>query len=1070
MRTQVLNEMDKQNMTKAQAKLFIQSADISARQGKQMMSVLSNQLDKLNVMSADESNEAITTLKKHVQDTYDRELSIANQTNGMLSKAVRIKLSEELFDLNLTKEDADTVNNILEEHELLRPDDPDFKEAKGLIDNVVKLKAKISKNYIGAVNNTREKLIPHTNPNKNTVVYNNKAYKEDGRLVEDQGVMTIINKNVEAADNIITITQQNGLDITSNWFRYNQLHYGGLYDEVADKIPEDFRQIDMSELLIEINEKSKPSRSLGRKESPIDSQLKRMSEDILNVQLENAYKKAWNSSVKAAQEAGDDAVSFGKFKKDIKEDLLNELNISDADKIGKLNKIDELENLQKLYDQDFTIKGEYKQLAELKKSVNKELRSAIASGDRGKVEQLEEARAAIQKREGVFFDSLKNNVENGPAIVEELLGLDGLYRANVGARSRKSKILQFLEERGESTGDSLPEDKNEASKLLTNFDKINKETGLKLKSPQTTATRKTKSAKQERLFNWIFENIPPEKMQEEIQTMFGLGRVVKSDTGEKVVFESITPDSPGYLPYEAFLDNYDMWASAKIAKMLDESIQTGGTKLGKQVVDVDAKDAAMWKEINDKIDQGDAIGKALIKDSNLDLLKKMQAYERATGGKMRIGRKRHFDMLQGWMMNNEKLAEAYDKLLKLSDKIIERRTLKIEESKASQNKVIKVIESKAKGFENLNDFQNFFDYAMRNKQEMKEARNAAIKSGMNSKEWDSTVKRLLIKALIQRRTIGTAKGKIKYESISDSAMADQLSKQNGMDRDKIKKVNVNVKGKEQQQKMLIATHKELDGMGMIEDIEEYGESLAEYFGENSAVLEHFKLIAKLGSFMDMDEAAMKSIKGGKFARGVTLSIPMIQSRLWAIMSKRASYHYALSEGLLAFANGRSLDTAYAFLNADAEVSGAMAKMLATGETKFAAQLDPKLALAFYADTVMGLTELQEGHADYLRSQDPYRKLLNTLFELSPDKSPEGLFPSRKDNNKIFGRNSYSLKDDAQIEDSNLLRNRREYFAEISKRFLEKIKEGPGVDKNITMQDIFNEAFAEYQAQSTTFTP
>ncbi len=150
-------------------------------------------------------------------------------------------------------------------------------------------------------------------------------------------------------------------------------------------------------------------------------------------------------------------------------------------------------------------------------------------------------------------------------------------------------------------------------------------------------------------------------------------------------------------------------------------------------------------------------------------------------------------------------------------------------------------------------------------------------------------------------------------------------------------------------------------------------------------------------------------------------------------SKRASYHYALSEGLLAFANGRSLDTAYAFLNADAEVSGAMAKMLTTGETKFAAELDPKLAMAFYADTMVGLAELQEGYADYIRAQDPYRKMLNTLFELNPDKSPEGLYPAPEMAPKR------SLKDDASLEDGYLLQNRRAYFKEISKRFLDKIK-------------------------------
>ena len=120
---------------------------------------------------------------------------------------------------------------------------------------------------------------------------------------------------------------------------------------------------------------------------------------------------------------------------------------------------------------------------------------------------------------------------------------------------------------------------------------------------------------------------------------------------------------------------------------------------------------------------------------------------------------------------------------------------------------------------------------------------------------------------------------------------------------------------------------------------------------------------------------------------------------------------------------------------------------------------------------MGLQELNEGYQAYLKTQDPYRKLLNVLFELSPDKSPEGLFPSSKEsNNKIFGRNTWSLKDDVQLQDNNLLANRRAYFQDIAKRFVEKLKQGPEVNKDMTIEDIFNRAFEEYQAQSTTFTP
>ena len=1063
MHAQLVQEMAKSKMSKAEARKFIQATDIAGKKGKELTAALKSQLDALQVMTMDESNQAINILKKHVELTYNQQLTAVNASNNLLAKAVRIKLSEELFDLNLTKEDADVINELLEEHELLRPDDPDFKEITELNNNIVKLKAKISKNYLGGVKNAREKLVPDIAPSSQTATYNTKIYTEEGKLSEKEGVLTIVNKNVEAAGNITRKSQENALDILNNITRHYQLHYGGLYDDIIEDIPEEHRGIDLTKLLLKMNTESKPTRAMGAKESSVDMQLKRISDDILNIQLEEAYQKAYNSAAKAAEEAGENFTqTYGGFKKEIKEELISELNLEE--KIGRINKIDELENLQKYYEGDFKIVGDFKALAALKRTVNKELRNAMKAGDKDKVDQLEATKNAITDQEATYVNYLSQNVEGGPEIAMKLDQVDELYRANVKARFRKSRILEFLEGQGESTGDSLPPNKNEASELLLKgFDDVDSVTGLKVKTPKKTV-KFTKAAKQEKLFDWIFENIPPEKMEEELQTIFGLGKVEASDTGSKVVYEAVTNASATNPAYQAFLENYDMWAAAKIAKMLDESIAKGGTKIGKTIIDVDNKNAEMWRKINDKIEAGDVIGQELIQDKNLELLRKMQAFENATNGKMRVGRGRHFEMLQEWMLNNEKLAEGYEQVVKLSDKVIERRTVKIEQTKATQNKVIKTLESKAKNFVNLNDPQQFFEYAMRNKQAMKEARDAAVESGMNPDEWDAMTKRLLIKALIQRNTIGTAKGKIKYETIPDNVAADDLARKNGMDRSKIKKVNVKVKNSDQEQKMLMGTHKELDGLGMVDDIEEYGESLSFFFGENDAVLEHFKIIAKIGSFVDADEATIKSIKSGKFARGVTLSIPMIQSRLWAIMSKRASYHYALSEGLLAFANGRSLDTAYAFLNADAEVSGAMAKMLTTGETKFAAELDPKLAMAFYADTMVGLAELQEGYADYLRAQDPYRKMLAVLFELNPDKSPEGLYPAPEMAPKR------SLKDDASLEDGYLLQNRRAYFKEISKRFLDKIKKGPGVNQNLTMQDIFNEAFAEYQAQSETFTP
>ena len=325
---------------------------------------------------------------------------------------------------------------MLEEHELLRPDDPDFKEAKELNDNIIKLKAKISKNYLGGVKNAREKLVPEIAPSSQTATYNTKIYTEEGKLSEKEGVLTIVNKNVEAAANITRKSQENALDILNNITRHYQLHYGGLYDDIIETIPEEHRGIDLTKLLLKMNTESKATRAMGAKESSVDMQLKRISDDILNIQLEEAYRKAYNSAAKAAEEAGEDFTqTFGGFKKEIKEELISELNLEE--KIGRLNKIDELENLQKYYEGDFKIVGDFKALAALKRTVNKELRNAMKANDGDKVKQLEAIKEAITDQEAVYANFLSENVEGGPEIVLKLDQVDELYRANVKARFRK---------------------------------------------------------------------------------------------------------------------------------------------------------------------------------------------------------------------------------------------------------------------------------------------------------------------------------------------------------------------------------------------------------------------------------------------------------------------------------------------------------------------------------------------------------------------------------------------------------------------------------------------------------
>ena len=208
---------------------------------------------------------------------------------------------------------------------------------------------------------------------------------------------------------------------------------------------------------------------------------------------------------------------------------------------------------------------------------------------------------------------------------------------------------------------------------------------MKVKTPKD-AIKFTAAEKQEKLFDWIFDNIKPENMEEELSTIFGVGTVKATPSGgEKVIFEQVVESSPGYPAYKAFLENYEMWAAAKVAKMLDESVAQGGTKIGNTIMSADPRDVGKWKEINKAISQGDEIGQALFSEDNKKLLKRMKAFENSTGGQMKIGRDPHFEQLQQWMLNNDKLAEGFSQVLKMHDKVLDNKLVNIEKKKSVTN-------------------------------------------------------------------------------------------------------------------------------------------------------------------------------------------------------------------------------------------------------------------------------------------------------------------------------------------------------------------------------------------------
>lgn len=1061
MRQQLLTEVGKDELSELNPINFIKAFDVVQKQEQKLLNVLEKQIQSLKVISADEANTSITKLKEYVETTYGNYKNSIEQTQSVIGKAVGLRISQIVDEIDLDENGAKVLSGLLDQHEFFNPNDGSVKAIENITDVVKNLRRTISLNYLGGVNNEREKLKPFTNPQSDKtkiIPYNVNIYDNKGKLKTEGKVTTILVENEGAAKAINDATQENGLGIINNIINHYKIQYSKFYDTVENKIPEEYQRSDIGELVKEINNEFKSGGQLV-KSKEVQATLKDIVDDVLKIQLDERYKQVYNTLLDSD---ATNAETLGQFKKLIREDIVEDLNRKD--KFGQINAIDEMEHLQKEYEGDFNfnIETSYKMISALNRSVNAALRN-LKPGEGGKEKVLQNIKNKIKSKKDIIHKTIEENVDNGADLVRQLKELDPAYKRNVGDKVRQSKILQFITgNRGEYTGVKyVGDDQDEKLKdLAEGFENVDSKVNILLDTPKVKTTYVV-NAEQKKLFDWIFENISASEMENELRTIFNDGKTVRKGNYEETVFDAVTESSTGYAGYKAFLDNYDKYVASKIAGMLDKAMLTGGTKTNNLILNTNVLDAEAWKKITDTVNYGDVPGLIGNKE-NLEFLQKVQAFESVTGGQMKIGRRRHYDHIVEWLNGNEELDEGWSEVMKLSKKVIDGRFANADRIKGLHNKVIRSVETRAKRFANLSNHDNFFQYAMENKKELLEAKEAAIKAGMNSGDWDNTVKKILIKALIERNTFAYKIGKVKYSSKSDGQVAKELAVQNNVPTDSIQKSIMKTKNGAQEDVMIHGTTRDLDGTGMLRDLEEYGETLAEFWGENDAVLEHFKLITKLTSFIAADEQAIKSLKQGKFKRGVKMSLPMAQSRLWAIASNRASYHYALSEALLAFANGRNLDLAYGLLNADADLSGAMAKMFATGETRFSAEISPKYIESFYGDVIAGLAELNQGYQEYLETQDPYRKMLAVLFEMNPDKSPEGLFPEKKINR--------NYKDDIKIQDNNLLYNRKAYLQEIGRRFVEKLKQGPEASKDLTMQDIFNEAFAEYQAQSKIFTP
>jgi len=180
-----------------------------------------------------------------------------------------------------------------------------------------------------------------------------------------------------------------------------------------------------------------------------------------------------------------------------------------------------------------------------------------------------------------------------------------------------------------------------------------------------------------------------------------------------------------------------------------------------------------------------------------------------------------------------------------------------------------------------------------------------------------------------------------------------------------------------------------------------------------------------------------------------LDLPNIQSRGYAIASKRASYHYPLTELAVVFMKNREAKSITQLLLAGPEVLEPIAKIMLTGQTN-RYKVHPAWGEYLLGNGIAMESELMKAWIDSDEKKDDLSSQIDTLLTFhSGEYSPENLFP--------FGTDSFrDSKWGTPIltkKGWEVLNQRDQYIKTVTDNFINLLED----DEKLTLQGEFKKA-------------
>ena len=1011
-------------------------------------------LARLDVIPDDRAYNMIENFKQNINKVIDSDKADQNVRQFLIGRAAELHMSEVIEGHNFNAADSTFILDLIQKHNLIDEQDLQFVKSVGGIRAALQDLEKTSRiTVVEAANQNRKYLMNMTaGSNNNMVKYEGEGLTNTGEIVKGTG-RTLINELTDRAGKIKKRMQTAGRITVNNVLNWSTKRYGRMYDEAFAGLGKSSK-VDVTDEVLSIVKTSVEGGPLTQ-----IPEVRRIFSQYTMRELEPQVKENIDILVNTINSTRSKADEI--TRNDIIKQIKEELNAEQlTDRAGDFNifdyvrKIKDIAREQGFEDIDFRISLDYKTLREIKRAINSLYRTGQGSPNRkiGEIGNMLEG--ALQNHHTKIIDEFG---EQGKEVVKRLNEVNGQYRDWVLIKKEKSILYKLADELQEPQGSA-----RYVGELGETLEKnLLSQTKGKIPEPEFDLEQALKNPNKD-FFDELFARYSADEIHEGIIQTFGTPvryveagvektRYVPPVKGAKNKDGDL--ENPFYETYDAFLKQMDVYVASRTAESLDkakiEGTATLENLLSLNFVKEDDIDKLLDKGFNFQNSPG-VVGSA----DNLEFFNKVRQINKVSGGKMLNVQKDQYDVINQWASASTDNRVFLNEALQEGAKVIKTQISNMSRATSKVKSVIESINNTKQGIMNLKDAESVLDFAIQNKGDFANAREYAIRGGMSQRDFDEGVKLLVVKGMISRFTKLKSNGKIKFR---DKPLdVNDLQKQNLDASGDVLKTNKNVD-------IVSVPNKAIEGTGLDDYIEQNYEALSKIFGEQKVVLKHMQILARISRAIARggDDDLINLSGDGT----LNISLQGLQSRLWAIASNRASYHYVMAEVMLSFIKNRDADSLLAFAMADKDYTAAFTKAIVTGDTSIFGTRKLQAPAYFVARAITLGPIVQGAFIDLEKKEGEmnFNEALAMFFINNPEKDPYAIFKNKVDPNSQLGKRM-RITTGAPLGKRNLdlssFTQRSMYVRELIDKFI-SLRENPKEGESI--EQLFERAYEELRA-------